>query len=263
VSEVRRRLQLMVLQTAGGLLVALALIPVVAVVLSTTRADLLAGLHSRAVWQAVRLSLTTSCISLALVTVLGTPLAWTLARSDQWWSPLTEAVLRLPAFIPPAVSGLGLLLAFGRQGPLGNSSLAFTSAAVVLAQVFVGAPFFLQAATSAFRRVDSALLLVARTFGASPFRLFFQVALPLAFPGIAAGAVMCWARALGEFGATLMFAGNLEGVTQTLPLVIYTALETDGRVSKAVSVLLVAIAVLVLLTVRMAEGRLSRKRGSP
>ncbi len=261
-SRIPHRLQAIILQTAGSVLVALAFFPVASILLSTTITEMVAGSTSPAVWQAVRLSMMTTSVSLAVVTVLGTPLAWTLARSEHWLSQVTEAVLRLPAFIPPAVSGIGLLLAFGRRGPLGEHSLAFTSAAVVLAQVFVGAPFFLQAATSAFRRVDSALLLVARTFGASPFRLFFQVALPVAFPGIAAGAVMCWARALGEFGATLMFAGNLEGVTQTLPLAIYTSLDTDWRISKALSVLLLAIALMVLLMVRIAEGRLVKKQGT-
>src|SRR5262249_18504498 len=145
-----------------------------------------------------------------------------------------ETVLQLPIVIPPAVAGIALLLAFGRRSLLaalypGGWSLTFTTTAVVLAQIFVSAPFFVQAALSAFRRIDPNLVLVARSFGAQPLRVFARVWLPLAAPGLLAGAILSWARALGEFGATLMFAGNLEGRTQTLPLAIYTAMEADLR----------------------------------
>ena len=158
--------------------------------------------------------------------------------------------------VPPAVAGVALLLAFGRRGLLAGWlypegwSVTFTTAAVVMAEVFVSAPFFVQAAVSAFRRIDPKLLLVAQTFGATPLRIFFRVALPLAAPGLFAGAAMSWARSLGEFGATLMFAGNLQGRTQTLPLAIYTALESDLATARALSVVLVVVAFALLLFVR-------------
>jgi molybdate transport system permease protein len=164
-------------------------------------------------------------------------------------------LIQLPIVVPPAVSGLALLLAFGRQGLLGpwlagvGLSLPFTTAAVVLAEVFVSAPFYVQAAAAAFRRLDPALLMVARSLGAGPARTFFRVALPLSLPGLATGAALSWSRALGEFGATLMFAGNLTGRTQTLPLAIYTAMEIDLRPAKAMSVLLVIVAFTLLLVV--------------
>jgi len=139
---------------------------------------------------------------------------------------------------------------------------AFSTTAVVMAEVFVSAPFFVQAATSAFRRIDERLVIVARSFGATPLRVFFRLALPLAAPGLIAGAAMSWARALGEFGATLMFAGNLEGQTQTLPLAIYTALEIDLRAAQAISIVLVIVAFVLLLTVRAALSR-APKAGGP
>jgi molybdate transport system permease protein len=152
------------------------------------------------------------------------------------------------------------LLAFGRRGLFGafldrhGLALAFSTPAVVLAEAFVSAPFFIQAAIAAFRRVDENALVVARTLGASPFGAFRRVALPLAAPGLAAGAAMIWARSLGEFGATLLFAGNLTGRTQTLPLAVYTAMESDLRAAQALSLVMVALALLVLLVVRRLSG---------
>jgi molybdate transport system permease protein len=167
-------------------------------------------------------------------------------------------MVQLPIVIPPAVAGVAMLLAFGRRGLLAGWlypegwSVTFTTMAVVMAEVFVSAPFFVQAGTSAFRRIDVKLVIVAKTFGASPLRVFFRVALPLAAPGLIAGAIMSWARSLGEFGATLMFAGNLQGKTQTLPLAIYTALESDLRAAQALSIVLVSVAFALLLGVRAA-----------
>ena len=149
---------------------------------------------------------------------------------------------------------MALLLAFGRMGLLGGwrasmgLTIPFTTAAVVMAEAFVSAPFFLQAATSAFRGLDQTQLTVARTLGASPAGIFFRIAVPLAMPGLVAGAAMAWARALGEFGATLMFAGNLTGKTQTLTLAVYTTFESDMRAAQAVSLVLVAVAFTLLYT---------------
>jgi len=249
------RTQRVLLAVAGGVLVAFLAAPIAALLVTASPSDLEAGLAHPLVWPALRLSLLTTLASLAIVVLFGTPLAWTLARSRGRFARVLETGLQLPIVIPPAVAGVALLLAFGRRGlfsflyPEGES-VVFTTVAVVMAEVFVSAPFYLQAAVSAFRRVDDKLLVVARTFGASPLSVFLRVALPLALPGLIAGAAMAWARALGEFGATLMFAGNLEGVTQTLPLAIYTALEADLRAAQALSIVLVVVAFALLVFVR-------------
>jgi len=250
-----RRLLPLVPLLGAGILVVFLTLPLVALVLSSGWRETVAGLRHPLAVSALWLSFITTGSSLLLVVVLGTPLAWFLARHPGRFTDALATLLQLPIVVPPAVSGLALLLAFGRRGLLGpwlegfGVSLPFTTAAVVLAEVFVSAPFYVQAAASAFRRLDPALLLVARSLGAGPTRSFFRVALPLSAPGLAAGAAMGWSRALGEFGATLMFAGNLAGRTQTLPLAIYTAMETDLRPAKAMSVLLLVVALGLLLAV--------------
>ena len=255
----RNRRQHALFATLGGLLLAFLAAPLMGLVWSVSWSDLVAGLAHPLVWPALRLSLLTTSISLACVVVLGTPLAWALSRARLGWVRLVETVVQLPIVIPPAVAGVALLLAFGRRGLLAalypaGWSLSFSTAAVVLAQIFVSAPFFVQAALSAFRRIDPSLLLVARSFGARPWRVFARVGLPLAAPGLLAGAILSWARALGEFGATLMFAGNLEGKTQTLPLAIYTAWESDLRAAQALSLVLVILALVLLIGVRALIG---------
>jgi molybdate transport system permease protein len=241
---------------SSGLLVAFLVLPVVAMVTTLTWSDFLAGLRNPLLAPALRLSLVTTACSLTVVVVLGTSMAWWIARNPGPLSRWMEAVSQLPAVIPPAVAGVGLLLAFGRRGLLGSwlaahgIALAFTTPAVVMAEAFVSAPFFIQAAIASFRRLDDNLLVVARTLGASPFRVFLRVALPLCAPGLVAGAAMSWARSLGEFGATLLFAGNLTGRTQTLPLAVYTAMESDLRAAQALSLVMVAVAFAVLLVLR-------------
>ncbi len=255
------RFQHWVLAGIGALLVAFLALPFAALLLGTSLDDLRVGLSHPLVWSAMRLSLMTTSLSLAVVLCFGTPLAFALSRSQGRIARAIETALQLPIVVPPAVAGFALLLAFGRRSVLGGYlfpggwSVAFTTAAVVMAEVFVSAPFYVQAATSAFRGIDPQLVVVARTFGANPFRVFLKVALPLAAPGIAAGAAMSWARALGEFGATLMFAGNLQGRTQTLPLAIYTALESDVRAAQALSVVLVIVAFVLLISVRFGFRR--------
>jgi molybdate transport system permease protein len=257
------------LAAMGGALVLALVLPILALVLTTTRANVGAALAHPAVWPALKLSLFTTLASLSFVVILGTPLAWTLARSRGRFARAVETLVELPIVVPPAVAGVALLLAFGQKGPFAGvlypegSSLAFTTAAVVLAEVFVSAPLYLQAANSAFRRVDARYVLVARTLGASPLTLFFRVALPLAAPSLVAGAAMSWARSLGEFGATLMFAGNLQSVTQTLPLAVYTVLEADLGVAQALSVLLVLVAFGLLLLARAALARATREGAIP
>ena len=241
---------------AGLVLVSFLLLPIAALALTLGWPDLLAGIRHPLLFPALRLSLTTSASSLALVVLFGSLVAWWVARHRGRLPRMVETVTQLPAVIPPAVAGVGLLLAFGRRGLLGplleraGISLPFTTAAVVLAEAFVSAPFYIQAATAAFRRIDENLLVVARTLGASPFRTFLRVALPLSRPSLIAGAAMSWARALGEFGATLLFAGNLTGRTQTLPLAVYTSMESDLRAAQALALIMVAVAFALLLVLR-------------
>jgi molybdate transport system permease protein len=242
--------------SAAALLLAFLLLPVAALFVSTGFSDLVSGLRHPLVMPALRLSLLTTSVSLIVVVVPGTALAWILVRRESTLSRWLETAIQLPVVIPPAVGGLALLLAFGRRGLIGQSlahfgvAIPFSTLAVILAEVFVSAPFFVLAATAAFRRLDESLWIVARTLGASPLRAFFRVALPAAAPNLVAGAAMSWARSLGEFGATLMFAGNLTGRTQTLPLAVYTALESDVRAAEAISLVLVAMAFVVLLLLR-------------
>jgi molybdate transport system permease protein len=238
--------------TLGTLLV----LPFVALLLDGGPMSILRGFECALTLPALRLSMETTAISTVLVVLGGTPLAWWLARSRWRSARWLETLLQLPVVIPPAVGGIALLLAFGRRGLFGGwlermgFSPSFSSVAVVMAQIFVSAPFYLQAAVLAFGRLNQDLLSVARSLGASQPRLFFRVALPLARPALIGGAAMSWARALGEFGATLMFAGNMTGKTQTLPLAIYTALEIDVRTAQALSLLLVLFAFGLLLALR-------------
>lgn len=242
----------------GAALAAFLVVPLVALVATATRADLATGLSNALVGPALRLSLVTTFVSLAVVVALGTPLAWTLARARGRLARVVETCAQLPIVIPPAVAGVALLLAFGRRGLLAGWlypvawAPPFTTTAVVMAQVFVSAPFFVQAATSAFRRLDERLVVVARTFGASPTRVFLRVGLPLAMPGLIAGAAMSWARALGEFGATLMFAGSFRGITQTVPLAIYERFSTDFTGALGLSAVLVCVSAALLLAVKLA-----------
>jgi len=249
------------LTALGAVLLLFLALPLAALVLGSSPSALGAGLREPAVRSALSLSLWTTLVSLLVVVLLGTPLAWGLARGQGGLNGALETLVQLPIVVPPAVTGVAMLLAFGRQGLLSGvlypegASIAFTTLAVIFAQVFVSAPFYVQAAVSAFRRIEPELLVVARSLGASPARLLLRVAIPIAAPGLLAGAVMSWARALGEFGATLMFAGNLPGVTQTLPLAIYTALESDVRIAQTLSIILVVVALGLLLLVRSLTGK--------
>lgn len=241
----------------GGLLVAFLLLPIVGLLLSSSPSALAAGLGDPLFLPALGVSLQTSLLSVAIIALTGTPLAWWLSRARGPWVRVLEALLDLPIVMPPAVIGVALLLTFGRQGLLGGFlsaaglSLPFSTGAVVLAQIVVGAPFFLTSAIAAFRRADADRMDVARTLGASPVRAVWTVALPVALPGLLGGLALAWARALGEFGATLLFAGNLTGTTQTLPLAIYTALESDVEVAVALSLGLMAFALVGLFGLRL------------
>jgi molybdate transport system permease protein len=222
------------------------------------------------VMDALRLSAITSLAATVSVVVLGLPVAYLLATRDFRGKRLLETVIELPIVLPPTVAGVGLLLAFGRAGLAGGAlqalgiTLPFTTLAVVVAQVFVATPFFISSAAAGFASVDRRYLDAAATLRASPAYAFVRVMLPLALPSVLAGAAMSWARALGEFGATITFAGNLAGRTQTMPLAVYTALETDVDAAVALSVLLVILSFTVLAGLRLAPWAiLSRAPLSP
>jgi molybdate transport system permease protein len=202
-------------------------LPVFAIVeRAIEQTDFFDVISSSAVTEALRISLVTTSVSLLLVIVFGTPLAYVLARYRFPAHALVDTLVDLPIVLPPAVGGLGLLMAFGRRGILGEwlddagIEIAFTTTAVVMAQTFVASPFFIRAAKAGFEAMDRDLENVAYTLGSSRSGAFFRVAVPVAMPSLLAGAVMAWARALGEFGATIMFAGSLPGKTQTVPLAL-------------------------------------------
>ena len=212
--------------------------------------------------QAITLSLLTSAIALVVILALGTPLAYLLARRSFRGSRLIDVLVDLPIVLPPAVAGIALLVAFGRQGLVGRwlneigITVGFTTAAVVLAQIFIAAPFFVRASKAGFTRIDRDLEDAAADLGASPGKVFRTVTLPMAFPALIAGAVLAWARALGEFGATIMFAGNFPGVTQTMPLAIYGRFGAGDLASALLlSIVLLGLSVMVLLGLRFLGGR--------
>ena len=224
----------------------------------------------RVVIDALALSLVTTTISLMLTIVLGTPLALLLARRTFRGQTLVETAIDLPIVLPPSVAGLALLLVFGRRGLLGESlsvlgiEIAFTTIAVVIAQTFISAPFYIRSARTGFASVDHDLEDAARVDGASERQLFRSITVPLASAALAAGLVMSWARALGEFGATIMFAGSVAGKTQTLPLVVYAEFQGgDLDAAIAAASILVLAAFGVLVSVRILHfGRVLDVRGA-
>jgi molybdate transport system permease protein len=247
---------------AASIVIAFIVIPLAALLIRLTPAQLLAALTTPVALTALRLSILTTLISLGLILLLGTPLALILARATFRGRPFVDALVDVPIVLPPAVAGLALLLAFGRFGLLGPAlrtlgiSLSFTTAAVVMAQVFVALPFYVRGARNGFLAVDRNLELASATLGMGPVRTFALVTVPLAAPALLGGALLSWARALGEFGATIMFAGNLAGISQTLPLAIYLNLESgDLTIATAVSVLLIVLSVLTIIAVRTFEPR--------
>jgi molybdate transport system permease protein len=212
---------------------------------------------------ALVLSATTSLTSLLVIIGLGTPLAFLIARRSFRGKTVLETLIDMPMVMPPAVAGLALLMAFGRRGVLGSwlddagIRIGFTTTAVIFAQIFVSSPFYVRSGRAAFSRVDRNMEDAAADLGASPWRVLRSVTLPLAAPGLMAGAVLAWARAVGEFGATIMFAGNLPRETQTLPLAIYGRYEAgDLETSLAMALILLVSSFLVLVSVRGLGGRL-------
>ena len=240
------------------LLLAFLALPFIALLLRVTPGQLLARLASPVVLDALRLSLVTSVAATAVVIVLGVPVAWLLATREFPLKRVVEVLVDLPMVLPPTVAGFALLMAFGRAGLAGRAlaalgiTLPFTTLGVVVAQVFMSVPFMIGPARASFASLDPKLLDAAATLRARETFTFFHVALPLALPGLSAGVAMAGARALGEFGATITFAGNLPGATQTLPLAVYVALQSDLDAAVALSVLLLLMAFGLLLGLRAA-----------
>ena len=210
---------------------------------------------------ALKLTLATSAISMAVVVLVGTPFAYVLARSSSRALKLLDSLIELPIVLPPVVAGVALLMAFGKQGALGPAlsnlgvNLPFTAAAVIFAQIFVAAPFYVRASKIGFQTVAREYEEISQTLGVSPAGTFFRLTAPLAGPSMLAGLALAWARAIAEFGATMMFAGNLTGKTQTLPLAIMTALQSNLADALALSLMLLAGAFLILLALGVATRR--------
>jgi len=247
---------------AAAVVVAFVALPVLAILVRVVvTGDLVAALGRPIVVDALRLSAFTTMSSLSLALFLGTPVAYLLARRRFRGQALVETLLELPLVLPPAVAGVGLLMAFGRKGILGEPlssvgiTVAFTTAAVILAELFVAGPFYMRAARAGFLSVNPELETVSRTLGVSDWATFWRVTVPVAFPSLLGGAVMCWARALAEFGATIMFAGSFQGRTQTMPLAIYAALESDLDAALVLSAILVIVSFGVLIALRLGVGR--------
>ncbi len=259
-----------VLAPAGVVATALYVVfiglPILALLIRAGQQDgFLAGLSGSLVLQALRLSVVTSVVSMVVVICLGTPFALLLARRTSPLLRVIDTFVELPIVLPPVVAGVAMLMAFGRNGLLGPSlsavgiTLPFTTGAVILAQIFVAAPFYIRAARIGFSGVDVAYEDVSQTLGVSPWATFWRLTVPLAWPSILTGLALAWARAISEFGATIMFAGNLTGRTQTMPLAIMTAMQSSLGAALALSVLLLAMSVLALTLLSL----LLRRRESP
>jgi molybdate transport system permease protein len=243
---------------AAAVALGFLLFPIVAIFARVSPGDLVAQLSRPVVTDALVVSLKTSAIAQALVLLLGTPTAYLIATRRFRGRSLAVVLVELPLVLPPAVAGIGLIAAFGRFGLLGDTLNAFgiqlglTQAAVVIAVAYVSSPLYIRQAIATFEAVDPNLVAASRTLGAGPARTFFRVVLPLARRGLAAGEALAFARGLGEFGATIMFAGSLQGVTQTLPLAIYQEFNTNFTTALAMSALLVVVSGALLVALRLA-----------
>jgi molybdate transport system permease protein len=232
------------------------LIPVIALVRQVAPAGIIASLTTTTVQQAITLSWQTTITATLLTVTFGTPFTYLIARHPTWLIGLLDSLIDLPTVLPPAVAGIALLVTFGRRGLLGpllnnlGITLSFTTLAVILAQIFVAAPFYLRTAVTAFTQVDRELEQAAALDGASSLRVFWAVTLPLIWPMLIGGMMMTWARALGEFGATIIFAGNFPGRTQTMPLAIYIDFEIDLRTALTLAVIQLIIAFGVLVVIK-------------
>ena len=236
---------------------ALLVVPLVTLVLQTPWSDFWAQLTTQQVGEALRITALASLVTVLACLLLGTPLAWLLARVDFPGRSLLRAAVIVPLVLPPVVAGVALTTALGRNGTIGSVlddlfgvRLPFTTTAVVIAHTFVSMPFFVLSVEGALRAGDARFEDVAATLGADRWTTFRRVTLPLVAPGVAAGAVLCWARALGEFGATITFAGNFPGTTQTMPLAVYLALQRDPEAAIVLSLVLLVVSLATLLLLR-------------
>lgn len=250
----RPPVRLLVPAAVGGLVL---LVPLVALVARSPWTHVPRVLRDPVVQDALRLSILTATLAMAICLVLGVPLAWLLARVDFPGRGLLRALVIVPLVLPPVVAGVALVSAFGRRGVIGGPlhdatgwSLAYTTTAVVVAHVFVSLPFVVITIEGALRATGAAYDAAAATLGATRWTTFRRVTVPLALPGIAAGMVLGWARSLGEFGATITFAGNYPGTTQIMPSFIYQKLAADPDAALTLSVLLLGVSVAVLLLLR-------------
>ncbi len=236
---------------------AFLLLPLIAIFTRIPLSTLVDQLGNQVVLDALIVSVKTTLIAQALILLFGTPTAYLIATRQFRGRSLAITLIELPLVLPPAVAGIGLFAAFGRSGLLGSTlrvfglELPFTQTAVVLAVAFVASPLYVRQAIASFEAVDQSLVDASRTLGASPARTFARIALPLAVGGLAAGAALAFARGLGEFGATIMFAGSFQGVTQTLPLAIYAEFENRFEVALAIGGLLVVISALLLVALKI------------
>jgi molybdate transport system permease protein len=232
------------------------ILPLVAMFVRTPPGTLLNGLRTPQVLQAVGLSMFTTLITVTVTMIFGTPVAYLLARHTFKLRRIVDTILDMPMVLPPAVAGVALLMAFGRRGIFGSYfellgiNIAFTQVAVVLAQTFVAAPFYVKAATLGFANIEPELEQAASLDGAGGWQVFRFVTLPLSWTALLSGMVMTWARALGEFGATIIFAGNFPGRTQTMPLAIYIGFELDLGIALTLSIILVGFSFLILMVVK-------------
>jgi molybdate transport system permease protein len=258
----RRALLAGVVFAAAFVALAFLALPIVAIFTHVSPGKLAAQLSNPVVTDALVVSLKTTLVAQALILALGTPTAYVLASRRFRGRSVLVTLVELPLVLPPAVAGIGLLAAFGRAGLL-HTSLPFTQGAVTLAVAFVASPLYMRQAIAAFEEVDPNLVAASRTLGAGSVKTFFRVVLPLARGGLAAGEALAFARGLGEFGATIMFAGSLRGVTQTLPLAVYAEFDVNFTVALAVSALLVLVSAALLITIKLVLQWQPSRRTSP
>jgi molybdate transport system permease protein len=253
---VRRAFDLL-LAVAAGIALAFLLLPILALFLRISPQALIEALGSEVAVDALWVTVKTGLIAHAFVLAVGTPAAYFIGTRRFRGREVVISLIELPLVLPPAVAGIALLTLLGRRGLLGESfsalgiEIGFTQTAVVVAVAFVAAPFYVRQGIAAFESVDTSLMDASRTLGASPARTFRRVALPLAATGLGAGSALAWARGTGEFGATIMFAGSFQGVTQTLPLAIYAQLDLDRDVAIAIGALMVLVSGTVLVSVKL------------
>ena len=255
-----------VLVLCTALVLTFLVVPVIALFLRIPPSELISQLGNDVVTDALIVTAKTNAIAFGLTLLVGTPAAYFLATRRFPGRSVLITLIELPLVLPPAVAGIGLLAAFGRLGLLGSRldafgiTIGFTQTAVVLAILFVAGPFYVRQGIASFEALDPNLLLAGRTLGAGPGRTFWRIALPLASSGLGAGAALSLARGIGEFGATIMFAGSLQGVTQTVTLAIYQELDIDFDVALAIGALLVVISAAVLLSMKLILGWRSSRR---